>query len=162
MYYFLWDVRFSDAEYVDVFWNVLVCSVVNADRRFRNKLLINVDQYESVHGAFYHKIYGSRNGQYISIYECICVDILILVYRLCNAIFSVQITKVSKNQQKINPPQPLYLCILLSNRPYLCLGSVVPVYTSSGILSPHTLCTLPVVKRTVSGSFLLQVCADQL
>jgi hypothetical protein len=50
-------------------------------------------------------------------YMNVCVDILILVYRLCNSIFSVPITKVSKNQQKIKPPQPLYLCILLSNRP---------------------------------------------
>jgi hypothetical protein len=41
--------------------------------------------------------FGSRDGQDISIYGCMCIDILILVYRLYHFIFSVPITKGSDN-----------------------------------------------------------------
>jgi hypothetical protein len=38
--------------------------------------------------------FGSRDGQGVSVYECKCTDILILVYCLYNLIFSVPVTKV--------------------------------------------------------------------
>jgi hypothetical protein len=34
-------------------------------------------------------VFGSRDGQYVSIYGCMSIDILILVYRLYTPMFSV-------------------------------------------------------------------------
>jgi hypothetical protein len=41
-------------------------------------------------------VLACRDGQDVSIYGCMCIDNLILVYRLCN-IFSGPITKGSDN-----------------------------------------------------------------
>jgi hypothetical protein len=75
--------------------------------------LLTWGSHQQAKVSFFVLAFGSRVGQDVSICRCMCIDILILVCRLYNLIFSVPITSGSDNYPKINrglarsPPSPL-------------------------------------------------------
>jgi hypothetical protein len=97
---------------------------------------------------FFVSASANTDGQAVSIYGCISIDILILVYRVYNLIFYAPITNGSNNYPKINkgvaraPPSPLqhtpgslFTKIIIQYMMMMTVTSIIPTHAFYILLS---------------------------